>query len=332
MDWLHDPLWTHNLLPLLDRVLLALNPAKRLYAPFLLGALLLAVAVWGLTLRKRVSLFGYLFPKAIWLHGSTWLDVRLALVRAVLEGLLVAPFVIPVTSGALWLAQLGWDHVAIVPTVLDLQRPAVTALFSLAVFAAEDLGRFTIHQLAHRLPVLWELHKVHHSAEVLTPLTVYRTHPIESLVMRTGAALAIILTAGLFVWLFPGKVGAWEIGGVYALSFLWNTAGSNLRHSHVWLRYPAWLQRWLLCPAQHQLHHSTEPHWHHSNYGSALAIWDRLAGSLQVAGERPATLTFGLPPQLANHRQAVWSVLWHPLVAALRRLRRTTAGERVRTS
>lgn len=320
MDWLHDPLWTQTLLPLLDRVLLAFNPAKRLYAPFLLGALLLAGLVWLAKLRGRVSLLHYLFPRAIWLHGSTWLDLRLALVRAALEGVLVAPFAIPVAAGALWLAQLGWDHVAIVPTVLDLGRPAVTALFSLAVFAAEDLGRFTIHRLAHLVPALWELHKVHHSAEVLTPLTVYRTHPLESLLMRTGAAGAITLTAGFFVWLFPGKVGAWEIGGVYALSFLWNSAGSNLRHSHVWLRYPTWLQRWLLCPAQHQLHHSTSPQSHHSNFGSALAIWDRLGGSWQLAGERPQDLQFGLPPAVQNHRRSVWSALWHPLVAALRRL------------
>jgi sterol desaturase/sphingolipid hydroxylase (fatty acid hydroxylase superfamily) len=32
----------------------------------------------------------------------------------------------------------------------------------------------------HRIPVLWEFHKVHHSAEVLTPISLYRAHPVDT--------------------------------------------------------------------------------------------------------------------------------------------------------
>ncbi|MBK7859752.1 MAG: sterol desaturase family protein [Archangiaceae bacterium] len=305
---------------LAERLAVFVNPVKRLYLPFLLGAVALASAVWFFRYRRRWSLVRYLFPRRIWLHPSTLLDVRLMLFRTVLEGLLIAPFAIPVTTGAVGLARLGWHHLGLVPDWFTLPRAAVTVLFSVAAFCAEDFGRYFIHLLAHRVPALWELHKVHHSAEVLTPLTVYRTHPIESVVMRAGAAGSLTLVAGLFIWLFPGRVGAWQIGGVYALSFIWNVLGSNLRHSHVWLSYPPWLERFLLSPAQHQLHHSTDPGLHHGNYGSALAIWDRLAGSLKLSGRRRRHLEFGLPPDAQNHRRTVRSVLWHPLVAALRRV------------
>jgi sterol desaturase/sphingolipid hydroxylase (fatty acid hydroxylase superfamily) len=308
------------LLAFAEQLAVALNPTKRVFGPFLAGAAVLAAAVWFFTLRRRVSLLGYLFPRRLWLHPSTLLDLRLLLFRTALEGVLVAPFAVPVTAGALALARLGWEHLGIVPTTLDLGRATVTALFSVSAFCAEDLSRYLVHRLAHRVPALWELHKVHHSAEVLTPLTVYRTHPVESVLMRAGAAGAITLTAALFVWAFPGKVAAWEIGGVYALSFAWNVLGANLRHSHVWLPYPAWLQRLFISPAQHQLHHSTDPNLHHANFGSALAVWDLLGGSLRLAGPRPHGLAFGLPPAEQNHRRTVRSVLWRPLAAALKRL------------
>ncbi len=303
------------------RLMVVLNPTKRLYLPFLLGAAALATFVWYRRHRGRCSLASFLLPGRIFFHPSSRLDFKLALFRAALEGLLIAPFAVPITKGALELARVGWRHVGVVPTVLDLDRVAVTALFSIAAFCAEDLGRYVVHRLAHEVPPLWELHKVHHSAEVLTPLTVYRTHPIESVLMRAGAAGSLTLVAGLFVWLFPGRVGAWQIGGVYALSVVWNVLGANLRHSHVWLSYPAWLERFLLSPAQHQLHHSTDPRLHHGNYGSALAIWDRLGGSLRLSRERGRHLRFGLPRSERNHRRAVLSVLWHPLVGALQRLR-----------
>ena len=34
-----------------------------------------------------------------------------------------------------------------------------------------DFAATWAHYLQHRVPILWELHKVHHSAEVMTPIT-----------------------------------------------------------------------------------------------------------------------------------------------------------------
>lgn len=304
---------------ILERLTIVLDPTRRVYWLFLLGAAGLAAAVWYRSFRKRCSLLAYLFPKRIWLHPSSLLDMRLALVRTALEGLLVVPFAVPVVHTALALARLAWEHLGVVPTYLDLSRGTVTALFSVTAFCAEDFGRYLVHRLAHRVPPLWELHKVHHSAEVLTPLTVYRTHPIESVLMRAGAATSLSLVAAVFIWLFPGRLSAWEIGGVYALSFLWAVLGANLRHSHVWLSYPPWLERFLLSPAQHQLHHSVDPDLHHGNFGAALAIWDLLGGSLRIAGARRPR-AYGLPEVERNHEGTVRSALWHPLVRAVKRL------------
>lgn len=303
----------------LEPLLSLVTATKRVYLPFLLGAGLVASLVWALKLRGRVSLLSFLFPKRIWLHASALLDYRLMFVRALLSALILWPFVVSSMEVALALSRrLG---AALGPGPFRGAEEWVSlAVFTIAGFLAEDFARYLVHRLAHRVPVLWELHKVHHSAEVLTPFTVYRTHPFESVLMRAGAALGVGVAAGLVSWGFGGRVAAWQILGVHAIGFIWNLAGSNLRHSHVWVSYGRALEHLLISPAQHQIHHSDDPRHHDRNFGSTLAIWDWLGGSLYVPRGREA-IRFGLPPELQNHRPTVVSVLLSPLRAALGRLR-----------
>nr|WP_216092588.1 sterol desaturase family protein [Candidatus Marithrix sp. Canyon 246] len=47
-------------------------------------------------------------------------------------------------------------------------------LFTLSLFIFSDLTRYLLHRLLHSIPILWEFHKVHHSAKVLNPFTFYR--------------------------------------------------------------------------------------------------------------------------------------------------------------
>lgn len=303
----------------LDNTLFALTlPTKRIYLPFLLSGLLIATVVWAVRVRGRQTLLQFLFPREIWLHRSAKLDYRLAIVRPLVQAAIFAPIALSVPAGALLLARLLWKHVGILPR-FELSGTTILVLFSVCAFVAEDLARYLVHRLSHRIPALWELHKVHHSAEVLTPLTIYRTHPIESFLMRSGAAIGLTLTAGVFTWLFPGRVQALEIMGVYLLTFVWNLLGSNLRHSHVWLSYGPVLERVFISPAQHQIHHSVEARHHDRNFGSALAVWDWVGGTLFVTRGRER-LRFGLPETARNHEDRVLSVFFAPLGAIGRRL------------
>jgi sterol desaturase/sphingolipid hydroxylase (fatty acid hydroxylase superfamily) len=302
--------------PLLELV----DPTQRLAWPYLLSAGLMAWGVWRWRVRRagRTSLVGFLFPAGLWLHRSALLDYRFLLLRALLAAILLPPALVSAQKVAMrvalglvrWLGPGpggGWPQGARVA--------AMTAL----VFVLGDLARFLMHGLLHRVPFLWELHKVHHSAEVLTPFTLHRTHPIEAALMRGATAGALGLSAGVCAWFFRGQVSAWEILGVDALSMGWTLLGSNLRHSQVWLTFGPALERVFLSPAQHQIHHSVDPRHHGKNLGEALAIWDWLAGTLVLAGERKR-LTFGLAPEERNHGETAVSLVVAPAVAALRRL------------
>lgn len=290
------------------------SPTKRLFWGYLVGAAVLASLVWALHLRRRCSLLAFLFPRRVWLHPSALLDYRLMFARAVLHAVLLAPFTISTVALTLAVARWLWSNVGILPD-LGLGRTHVVALFSVSAFVAQDFARYLVHRLAHQIAPLWELHKVHHSAEVLTPFTVYRTHPLESVLMRGGAAFAVGLVGGILLWIFPGRLGGWAILGVDAAAFLWNLVGSNLRHSHVRLSYGRWLEHVFISPAQHQIHHGSTPAQFHSNFGSTLAIWDWLGRTLKVAGGREP-LTFGLPASMRNHKDSVASALLAPLWAA----------------
>jgi sterol desaturase/sphingolipid hydroxylase (fatty acid hydroxylase superfamily) len=308
---------------MIERVIAALfdpfralaEPEKRVFWPHLLVSALLVAVVWLRGSRRR-SLARVLFDPALWLHRSARLDYVLFAVKGVLRVTLFAPFALAAVPLAARLSSM-LTHALGESPVRGASHGLAVLLFSVVLFVVEDLSRFLFHLATHRVAPLWELHKVHHSAEVLTPLTLYRVHPIEGLLNRTRGTLTMALVAGVCAWAFPGSVRAYEILGVDALGFLWSFAGSNLRHSHVWISYGPRVERWLLSPAQHQVHHGCEPRHHDRNFGTALAVWDRLCGTLYVP-RGPERVRVGLAPELAVHGEGIASVLVAPVVAAVR--------------
>ncbi|HAN30566.1 MAG TPA: sterol desaturase family protein [Myxococcales bacterium] len=296
------------------------DPGHRIYWPFLVGSLL--IAGFAAAIKGRRRLVGLLSPE-LWLHRSARVDYQLWLVKhgAKLAGLLVLP--LSTLTVARWTVRSLSNHFDLV-SAPNWPSWLISALFTGALFVCWDLSRYLLHRLMHSIPSLWSLHQVHHSAEVLTPMTFYRTHPLESLLYQLRGVLVAGVLTGVFFWLFQTRAQAWQLLGVSGVGFAFNLLGGNLRHSHVWLSYGR-VEKWLLSPAQHQLHHA-EGCVH--NYGAWLALWDRIGGSLMLAGTE-RQLTFGLPEQDRNHQpDSLWSILWRPVLDALRLLNplRTTAS------
>jgi sterol desaturase/sphingolipid hydroxylase (fatty acid hydroxylase superfamily) len=259
-------------------------PSARVFLPYLVTSAVLAALVWARARRPHgVSLLGYLFPWRLFLHPSSRFDVKWLFVRAPLRWLVGLPM------GALRVAvMLGiFDALrGLQAPELGLSRGAAVALYSVAAFVADDFTRYWVHRWMHRSAALWALHEVHHSAEVLTPLTLYRVHPIEGAINQVRGTVTMAAVTALAMYVLPGRIQVWDILGVEALGFVWNLAGANLRHSHVWLSFGRVAEHVLLSPAQHQIHHGRGTDG--TNFGAALAIWDWLGGSLRIAaGTRP---------------------------------------------
>ena len=196
----------------------------------------------------------------------------------------------------------------------------VRVFFTIAFFIAYDFGRFLSHSLLHDVPLLWEFHKVHHSAEVLTPMTTFRAHPVDLLVMAWGPAL----TTGIVVWAFNrfagGSVSPYTFLGLHVLMWAFNLIG-NLRHSPVWLSYGPVLGRWLISPAHHQLHHSCEQRHYGRNRGFELAVWDRLYGTLYVPPVHAESFRMGIGDETDGHFHTLARMYLWPIAGAARAIR-----------
>jgi hypothetical protein len=69
---------------------------------------------------------------------------------------------------------------------------------------------------------------------------------------------------------------------------------THLQHTHLWISFSGRMGRLLLSPAHHQIHHSTRPIHFNRNFGSTIALWDALFGTLHVPAKKREKLTFGV--------------------------------------
>ncbi len=270
--------------------------------------------------ERPMGLLEYLMPKKIYTHASARVDIWLYLLD---RGLMpiwviaflgsVAPFVEQTTIGALQSVFGASPEVA--PTVgWRLVYGAVTILIADMIF-------FFTHYMMHKTEIGWAIHKVHHSAQVLTPLTRAREHFIAAPVWALGPAVGLSLSGGIFAWVFNGDITQITIINIGVFSFLYALNG-NFRHYHVSFRYPRWLEYWLQSPGMHHTHHSyLEKHWD-SNLGLVTSIWDRIFGTLYIAGRYEET-----PWGLAPKDQREYTTLSDNLLTPFREIIRILRGQ-----
>ena len=77
----------------------------------------------------------------------------------------------------------------------------------------------------HKWHILWALHKVHHSATTLTPMTVFRTHPLEGVIFSFRGAITQAVTISSFIFLFGSNVDLFTVLGANIFTFLFNIFG-----------------------------------------------------------------------------------------------------------
>lgn len=150
-----------------------------------------------------------------------------------------------------WLDLPGWLAVVLTIVLLDL-----------AIWAQ--------HVAMHKIPLLWRLHRVHHSDVDYDTTTGLRFHPIE-----IGLSMAYKMACVVALGAPAAAVILFEI-------FL--SASALFNHGNVFL--PAGLDRVLrraiVTPDMHRVHHSVYRDETDSNYGFSLSIWDILFGTYRA--------------------------------------------------
>jgi sterol desaturase/sphingolipid hydroxylase (fatty acid hydroxylase superfamily) len=261
--------------------ILANEPGLRLGA--FLGVFAV-MALWELSApRRRLS-------ASRWQRWTSNLGI-LAVDALMLRLLLPAAAV----STAILAREEGWGLFNAVPL------PAWTAV--LASILVLDLAIYGQHIVFHKVPLLWRLHRVHHTDIDFDATSGVRFHPFEialSLVFK----IAVIATLGA-----PAVA-------VLAFEVLLN-ASSLFNHANV--RIPPGvdriLRRVIVTPDMHRVHHSVHRDETDSNFGFNLALWDRLFGTYRdQPREGHLGMTIGLAAFRSSQERRLPRLLVQPFV------------------
>ena len=133
-----------------------------------------------------------------------------------------------------------------------------------------ELGHFVYHFLAHKVRLFWCLHSTHHAPEDMN-LSVSHAHffleaPYADIIRTTVCILLGVQPELLFTIML--------VDGTYG-TFI------HVGHNMVKDGRLGFLNRIILTPSHHRVHHARNPLYIDTNYCNLLNIWDKVFGTFQ---------------------------------------------------
>jgi sterol desaturase/sphingolipid hydroxylase (fatty acid hydroxylase superfamily) len=162
-----------------------------------------------------------------------------------------------------------------------------------------DLLSYILHNVMHKVPFLWRLHRIHHSDSTLNASSALRFHPLD-----------IVVTQGVFQCLIMMVVGvsmtSFVIYGTIAIPLL------IMQHSNV--RFPRWVEHYasliIATPGWHKIHHSSNQKETDSHYGDVFTFWDRIFGTWGKM--QPHEIDYGLDEFKSSDKNKIGYLLKSP--------------------
>ncbi len=223
---------------------------------------------------------------------ARWPGAGIIFIAGAVLGRLVLPA--GLAGAAIWADGLGLGVFNLLEAPLWL-----VAIVSLAVM---DLGVWTQHVAMHRVPLLWRMHRVHHSDPHIDVVTALRFHPAEILVSLAWKA-AFVVAFGIPAW------------AAFAFEVTLN-AFAQFNHANWAMPQPfdRILRLVVVTPDMHRVHHSTDPVESNRNFGFCLSVWDRL---FRLYRAQPAAghkdMVIGQETWRSADAQAPFNLLRQPL-------------------
>lgn len=166
-------------------------------------------------------------------------------------------------------------------------------------FVIKDFIEWNVHRGLHRVPWLWEIHKLHHSIEQLDWLTTFRAHWAEILIHKVVIYVPLVVLG----------VNDTVVFAIIVVSLLIQ----ELIHANV-----AWdwgpLRYVVNSPRLHAWHHAVEMHGAGGqNFAVNFTIWDWMFGTAYFPRDGSAPTALGFEG-IKHFPTGVWGRLWSPFM------------------
>lgn len=166
----------------------------------------------------------------------------------------------------------------------------------LFMFILADFIQWNTHRLLHRIPWMWEFHKVHHSVEEMGFAAHFRFHWMETVIYKTIQYIPLAMIG----------FGLQDFFIVHIVS----VAIGHLNHSNIRITYGP-VKYIINNPVMHIWHHAKDlPEPYGVNYGISLSLWDFIFRTAYIPGNgRDEPLGF---EKIENFPKSFWKQLIHP--------------------
>lgn len=157
--------------------------------------------------------------------------------------------------------------------LLPLQGSMSNMHWGWSAFIVVFLGHisfYVAHYLSHKIPFMWQFHRVHHSSHVLDSLSTTRFHIIDKtfFVMPFLLAVTYLTPDPAIIFLYISFRDFWG------------------RYGHGNIRDPHWFGYILSNPKFHRWHHSNHPEAIDKNFSAELNFLDYLFGTAYYPKDR----------------------------------------------
>jgi sterol desaturase/sphingolipid hydroxylase (fatty acid hydroxylase superfamily) len=171
-------------------------------------------------------------------------------------------------------------------------------------FVVLDLTRYWVHYADHRVPWLWNFHRVHHSAERMDATTGLRMHLVDFVQLSAIPIVLFVVVIDTSAW------SAWVLPAILAVGAVMDAfQHSNLRVDTSRPLFKVW-NLLLNNPHFHSWHHTRDGHLRDGNYSNTLIIWDRIFGTEVTGPETPEAFGITASESLVNDPLS-WQLLRH---------------------
>lgn len=300
-----------------------LYPNDRMFSVYLLTSGLMAFFIYRHAQKKadleEKTFLQFLFPKRVWSHPSAWLDLRYFVFNSIFGKVILLGISAGATAITYKLVALDAEAKTLIdPTQLSIgAQVAISFTFMFVSMAFTDFLAWFCHYLQHKSPLLWQFHKVHHSSEVMHPVSNFREHPVDNVLYLSVIGAGY----GFFLGLVARVLGYFPsipmLLGVPLLMLAFNLVGYNLRHSHIWLRWPGKWSMIFPSPAHHHVHHSSHPDHIDKNFAFMFPIWDVVFKTYEMP-EDDRDVKFGIGEGNAEELNTCARLYWVPFRDAYR--------------